>query len=156
MQRHCNHLWLTVILLASMPTIAAADEPGAEIKQDRAQIKGTWRIVALEVNGNSVKPEDAKKLTVINGDDGTWSLLSEDKEISKGTSTINPKQTPKTIDFTPTVGGGAGNQHLGIYELGEKTRRLCFAAPGKKRPTEFTSSLGSEQILVTFEREAPK
>ena len=34
--------------------------------------------------------EDAKKLTVVNGSDGTWNLRSEGKEISKGTSTIDP------------------------------------------------------------------
>jgi uncharacterized protein (TIGR03067 family) len=87
--------------------------------------------------------------------DGTWSIHTDDKVI-KGTSTIDPTKKPKTIDFTPTEGDGKGELHLGIYELGEKTRKLCFAPPGKDRPTEFSSMAGSEQILVTFEREKAK
>ena len=105
------------------------------------------------MNGNKSNEEDARKITVVNGSNGTWSLRSEDKEISKGTSTIDPTTKPKTIDFTPTEGEGIGNQYLGIYELGEKTRKLCFAPPGKERPTELTSASGSEHILVTVERE---
>jgi uncharacterized protein (TIGR03067 family) len=93
---------------------------------------------------------------VVNGSDGTWTLRSDDKEMNKGTSTIDPRKKPKTIDFTITEGEGKGNEHLGIYELGEKTRKLCFASPGKERPTEFSSAPGSGQILVTFEREKAK
>lgn len=125
------------------------------IKQDRKRIAGTWRVVALEVNGNKAMEEDARKLTVVNGSDGTWTLFSEGKEISKGTSTFDPTKKPKAIDFTPTKGEGKGKQYLGIYELGERTRKLCFAPPGKDRPAEFSSTPGSEYVLVTFEREKP-
>lgn len=107
----------------------------------------------MEINGNKSKDEDAKKLTVVNGPHGTWSLLSEGKEVAKGTNTFDPTKKPKTIDFTITEGGGKGNVHLGIYELSENARKLCFSAPGKDLPTEFTSTPGSEHILVTFERE---
>jgi uncharacterized protein (TIGR03067 family) len=123
------------------------------IKQDRQRIEGTWRIVALEINGNKVNEEDARKLTVVNGSDGTWSVRSEGNEIASGTSAIDPAKTPKTLDFAQTEGEGKGQQYLAIYELGENTRRLCFAPPGKERPTEFASPVGSEIVLVTFERE---
>jgi len=53
-------------------------------------------------------------------------------------------------------GDGKGDHYLGIYELGEKTRKMCFAPPGKERPTEFTSMPDNEHILVTFEREKAK
>ena len=144
-------------LFTAIAPIATADDAKEEsIKKDRKQIEGTWRVVILEVNGNKAMEEDAKKLTVVNGADGTWSLLSEDKEISKGTSTIDPMKKPKTIDFTATEGEGKGNQYLGIYELSEKTRKMCFAPPEKERPTEFSSRPGSGYILVTFEREKNK
>ena len=148
---------VVVALLLANATIASADDTkDAAIKKDRKQIAGTWKVVAYEVNGNKAMEEDARKLTVVNGADGTWSLHSEGKEISKGTSTFDPTKKPKTIDFTPTEGEGKGDQYLGIYELEEKTRKMCFAPPGKERPTKFSTAPGSEHILVTFEREKSK
>lgn len=143
--------------LAAIGMIASAGGSKDDaIKKDRKQIEGTWRVVTLEVNGNKATEEDAKKLTVVNGSDGTWRLLSEGKEISKGTSTIDPTKKTKTLDFTPSEGEGKGHQYLGIYELGEKTRKMCFAPPGKERPTDFSSMPGTDHILVTFEREKAK
>lgn len=132
---------------------AAADSKDEAIRKDRQQIAGTWRIVALVINGNPAREEDAKKLSVVNGSDGSWSLYVEGKEISRGTSTFDPTAKPKTIDFTPTVGESKGNEYRGIYELGEKRRRMCFAPAGKDRPTDFSASTGSDHIAVTFERE---
>jgi uncharacterized protein (TIGR03067 family) len=145
------------ILLTAIATIAAAgDAKDAAIKKDHKQIEGTWRVIALVVNGSKAMEEDAKKLTVVNGPDGTWSLRSDDKEISRGTSTIDPSKKPRTINFVATEGEEKGRECKGIYELGEKTRKVCFATAGNERPTGFSSTPGSELILVTFEREKAK
>jgi uncharacterized protein (TIGR03067 family) len=150
----CRYL---VIIIASGALLAATDDAREyAIKKDRGQIEGTWRVVALEVNGEKASEENAKKIMVINGSDGTWSLRAEDKEISKGISTFDPTKTPKHLDFMPTEGERKGDHFMGIYELGEKTRKLCFAPAGKVRPTEFSSTQGSEHILVTLEREHAK
>lgn len=86
--------------LPALAPIVAADEAKDEaISKDRKTIEGTWKIIALEVNGNKAKEEDARKLTAVNGSDGTWKLRSEEKQISEGTSVIDPTQKPKTIDF---------------------------------------------------------
>lgn len=153
--RRCSvEVLLVGVLLTVIATIAPADDATDEaVKKDRKQIEGTWRAIALVVDGNTVMEEDARKLIVINGSDGTWSLRSEGKDISKGTSTIDPTKKPKTIDFLATEGEGKDNAYLGIYEIGENTRKLCFAPTGKARPIEFSSTPGSEHVLITFERE---
>ena len=141
-------------LITAIAAIASADDAkDAAIQKDRNQIKGTWRVVVLVVNGSTAKEEDARKLTVVNGSDGTWSLYSEGKNISKGTSTFDPTKTPKTLGFTPTEGDTKGDQFFGIYELGKNTRKMCFAPLGKGRPADFSSTPGSEHICLTFERE---
>jgi uncharacterized protein (TIGR03067 family) len=148
---------LSVIGLLLSATASIADDAKEEaINKDRKQTEGTWRVVALEVNGNKASDEDAKKITVVNGPDGTWTLFSDGKEVGKGTNSFDPTKKPKTIDFTQTEGDGKGNLYLGIYELGENVRKLCFAPPGKDRPTEFISMPGTDVILVTFEREKAK
>lgn len=138
---------------AAFATFASDDDAkGEAIKKDRNRIQGTWQATSLTINGNKAKDEDAKKITVVNGDDCTWIVRSEGKEISKGTSTFDPTKKPKTIDFTPTEGGGKGDQFFGIYQLGRNTRKLCLAPSGKNRPMKFSSTPENQHILVTFER----
>ncbi|MCA9124245.1 MAG: TIGR03067 domain-containing protein [Planctomycetaceae bacterium] len=144
---------LLFALLAAIPVLASANDTDMKaLQRDRKLIEGTWRVTSLEINGERSKEEDAAKLTVVNDNDGTWSVRSEGNEIGKGTSTFDATKKPKTIDFTPAEGGGKGQQFLGIYELGKNTRKLCFAPPGKDRPVEFSSTRENQCILVTFER----
>ena len=139
-----------------LTALAAAEDSNDDlVNKDRKLIEGTWRVVALEIDGNKATDEDTKKMTVVNGSDGTWCVRSEDKDVIKGTSTFYPTQKPKMIEFTPSEGDQKGQVYLGIYELAENTRKLCFAPPGKPRPTEFSSAAGSDNILVNFERERP-
>ena len=42
---------------------------------------------------------------------------------------------------------------LGIYEFDGEKMKLCFAGPGKERPTAFTSEAGSGQTLTVWVRE---
>src|ERR1022692_1061284 len=114
--------------------------------------QGTWRATALIVNGETFTQENANALTVVNGADGTWIIRDLGTEKSKGTSTIDPTKSPKTIDITPSGEQDKGITYLGIYELGENTRKVCIAPSGRARPKDFTSTPGSERILVTFER----
>ncbi len=144
-------------LLTTVGAIAATGDTLEEaVKKDRKLHEGTWKIVALEINGNKAEADDAKKLTVVNGPDGTWSLRSEGNEVAKGTSIIDPTRKPKEIELTQTEGEGKGKPLLGIYEIGERTRKLCIAPAGKDRPKEFSTAEGNEHILVTFERVSPK
>ncbi len=122
------------------------------IKQDRAKYDGTWRVIALEVNGEKVAESDARKIVVLNHGD-TWIIQVEGKEVSKGTSTIDPTRMPRTIDFIPAEMGSKATTYHGIYEITGDTRKLCFAQPGKPRPTAFVSKPGSEDTLVIFQRE---
>lgn len=147
--------WSSAALLLASGVVSGwgAEEPTAAVRQDRSLIEGTWRIVELDVNGNRGSAEDARKLTVVNGADGSWVLFQDGHEIVRGTSTIDPTKMPKTIDFTPKTGDDQGRLFLGIYELGKTRRRLCFAPAGKDRPEKFQSLTGSEHLLVTFERE---
>ena len=141
------------LLITFVASIAVADDAKQEaIKKDRQRIAGTWKVIELVVDGKPADEADARKLTVVNGSDGTWSLRSEGNEISRGTSTFDPTQKPKHIDFTPTIGDVKDKLHLGIYELGDDVRKLCFAPAGEDRPTEFSSESGSGNILVRFER----
>lgn len=142
---------VTAALIAGGFVAARDGGKDAARKKDRQLYKGVWRVVTLVVDGKVVENAD-KKFSVVNGSDGAWSIRDNDNEISKGDSQIDPTQTPKTIDFTPSEGAGVGKSFVGIYEIGEKTRKLCFVESGAARPTEFVSAPGSKSVCATFER----
>lgn len=150
---HLRFLLVGTLLLAVGAIGSAGDATEEAIKKDHQLIEGTWKVVSLTINGDKSNDEDLEKLKVINGSDGTWEVFSEGKEIAEGTSSLAPTKNPKSIDLKPTDGDDKGKTYLGIYELGNHTRKLCIAQAGKERPTKFSSEPGSEQILITFERE---
>ncbi len=155
MQRSITNLKIlvTVATLTALTAVVSADDKqAAAIQKDRNLIAGTWQIEVLEINGNRSAGEDVKQLTVVNGADGTWSLRSEGNEVGRGTTTIDPSQSPKTIDIQPTSGQDQGKTYRGIYELGKTSRKLCFAPAGKDRPTAFSSNAENQHIFVKFKR----
>ncbi len=144
---------LTVAILAvSVFTFSGLAQADDAIEKDRQLYAGTWQISSLEVNGNKVSEEDAKKITVINKEDGTWTLEVEGKVVGRGTSKIDPTKKPKTIDLTETDGEQKGQTALGIYEVEKDSRKVCVAELGKDRPSEFSSKAGSNHILAVFKR----
>jgi uncharacterized protein (TIGR03067 family) len=151
-----NARTLTLVLASLLIGIsipAAADDRLEAIKKDRKKYEGTWRVTSLEINGNKSSEEDAKRITVINKADGTWILQANGEKITEGTSEIEPTKNPKTIDFMESEGKNKGKPLLGIYELGDDTRKLCYAELGKERPTDFSAPAGSGRVLVEFKRE---
>lgn len=146
---------LALCCLLGMGLVAMAlaeDAKNDATKKDRMLLEGTWQAVSLEVNGEKSDPADARKISVINGADGIWSLRSDGQEVARGTNSLDGSKSPKTIDLVPLDGDKKGELYLGIYEINEKTRRLCFAPPLMARPTEFATQTGNQWILVTFER----
>ncbi len=145
---------LVALFVATLlPHLACGDDAREKAQQkDRQQIAGTWQVTSLIVEGRKVEAADTEKMTVVNGTDGTWSIRLDGKEVTKGTSTFDPTKTPKTIDFTPTSKDSTQELHLGIYELGQTSRKICFAPAEKPRPTEFSSTAENGHFLVTFER----
>ena len=153
MKSYIVNACLILSILAVNALGCFASDKDEAIKKYHLLYEGTWKVVALRVNGVAASELDARQISVVNGSDGTWILRVRDKEISRGTSVIDPTTMPKVIDFTPTDGSGKDNRSEGIYELTLNTRTLCFSPHGKARPIAFDSAVGSESILVVFERQ---
>lgn len=138
---------VAAILLGFTATAARAD--------DHQAMAGTWRIVSIDADGQRNDSEDVRKITVINEPDGDWTLQADGNTIAKGTSAIKADAAPKQVTLTVTEssdGSNVGRSYEGIYELGEKTRRVCLAMQGGQRPTQFFSAAGSGHVLVTYEK----
>jgi uncharacterized protein (TIGR03067 family) len=134
------------IVLSGPDEIKVVGNPAA------APLDGEWSMVSGMANGQAMPAEMAKTGKRV-AKDGETTITIGGQVYFKAKFTIDPAKKPSTIDYVMTEGPTKGKTHLGIYELTGDTVTFCFAAPGKDRPTEFSSKEGSERTLSVWKRE---
>jgi uncharacterized protein (TIGR03067 family) len=60
--------------------------------------------------------------------------------------------SPKSIDYCNTAGANLGKTQYGIYEFEGGRLKICVAAPGAARPTQFESAPGGGATLTVWKR----
>ena len=142
---------LVVAALAFGLSAAADDKAPKDAKAELEKLTGTWQGVSVVRDGKDVpKPEAEAVRLVVAGEKYT---LTEGGEAIEGTHTVDPTKTPKQIDAVRTKGPGKGETLKGIYQLSEDSFLVCFAAPGKDRPTELKAGGGPGLRVLAFKRE---
>jgi uncharacterized protein (TIGR03067 family) len=118
-------------------------------------LQGTWKQVAFEEDGNPDAPDaygdPSGSLTTFRGNhfsvrDSTGRLLLE------GTFALDVSTTPKTIDWTDSMGADAGKTLPAIYRLEGDRFTFIAAGPGASRPIAFKTL--PSQTLRSFLRQA--
>jgi|SRR5579864_205066 len=135
---------LTVLALAFQfgPT-----SPREELKL----LQGTWDMVSGERAGETVPDAIASKTRLVLTDRRQYTLTAG-SEVESGIFLFDQRKRPRQIEFSPSEGSSRGMKLFGIYKLEGDTLTVCFAGPGKPRPTEFTTKSGSGQVLYVMKR----
>lgn len=118
--------------------------------KDIEQMQGVWKIVSLEMDGQSISPsllEGAQ--IVVEGDRFTSSGMGAPYE---GTIEIDSSTTPKNFNLTFAAGPEKGNTNLGIYELDGDRWRICLNTSGTTRPSQFAAEAGTGIALEVLQR----
>ena len=117
---------------------------------DLDKLRGTWRITALESDGQTVPTASLRGADVVVTDTKFKSTgLGQDYE---GRLEVDNTKTPKTVDFVFTSGPQAGARNLGIYRLAGDTWTICLATRGTKRPKTFVTAPRTGLALETLRR----
>lgn len=152
MMRLMRHSSFGLVAVAGLAIAAAPDSETEAVRAARVRYAGTWKVVAIESDGNRTT-RDGPPIVVTNQPDGSWTMAIDGREVSRGTSRIDPLAAPAEIDIDITEGDGKGGRLLGIYEVTDTTRRLCFRGETGWRPREFSTTPGCGAVLVDFERQ---
>jgi uncharacterized protein (TIGR03067 family) len=123
----------------------------ADLAKETKKFQGAWTIESSIAGGQEIPRNQLQGFLVIyQGDKHT--VKHGDKVIQVGTQKIDPSKSPKTIDVTMSEGRNKGAVMLGIYEFDGDALKVCFDPQGKKRPTEFKSTPGSQSFVNVHKR----
>jgi uncharacterized protein (TIGR03067 family) len=138
---------LAVAALCVVASTALADDP----KQPDAKLEGTWALASLEVNGQKVSEETLTNATItIKGNKYTFKIQDQSED---GTLKVDASKKPATIDLDILSGESKGKKQLGIYEVDDKSFKICLTEPGNEtRPKEIRANEGSGQLLFVFKK----
>ena len=126
---------------------------GNDEKNDLDKLQGRWVMVESTNDGKKTTKNQLKIERIVDGNNYTVTIYREEGElVLDGTIKLDPSKKPKCIDATRTEGPDKGKPMLGIYELTDDQQKVCFAVPGKERPTEFSSKPGSGHVLTVWQR----
>jgi uncharacterized protein (TIGR03067 family) len=126
------------------------DVKDALIAAGRRELTGTWQAVSYALDGKKASEEDMKKVQLVFDAEGKTQALNDGKVFLASTTTIDPTANPATIDITFSGGEGKGGTALGLYKVEDRVLTICRAAPGKARPTEFSSNPGGGLTLMSY------
>jgi uncharacterized protein (TIGR03067 family) len=126
----------------------AADEPD---KAEFDRFAGVWKVETLDVNGRRSADADLKNMRFEFNEKRV--IRKQDGEVDRPmTFTIDPRKSPKQIDFVEDGVTGAA-----IYEFTPDSLKLCFRfnATQGARPANFDAGVNSMQILAVLKRLEP-
>jgi uncharacterized protein (TIGR03067 family) len=140
---------MPLLFLALTSGVRATDNDSA--KDDLATLQGQWVVVSLEHRGHPAEPADFEGQSSVY-EKNRWTWKVGDKVMRRGIITLDSTRTPKAINTWDSDGPHEDETVPGIYQLDGDTLKLCFAMPGEKRPTEFTTKSGTGAFLVVYKR----
>ncbi len=117
---------------------------------DADAVQGNWTPVEAVLGGQSMSGDVLKTIS-LKLDNGKYEVFVAG-EPDRGTYTIDPTTSPKSMNVTGTEGPNGGRTFPAIYEIKGDTLRICYDLSGAQRPTEFKSIAGTRLYLVTYNR----
>jgi len=118
-------------------------------KKDMKKLQGAYSLASGEFKGKALSAESIKGASIII-DKNSYNVKIGETTII-GTQKLSPGKSPKEIDAMGTEGPNQGLT-LGIYKLENGEFTVCFAAPGKDRPKEFTSKSGTGEFMHIWKK----
>jgi len=136
---------------AATPAARAASADASGGGGSATEIEGDWAMVSLVQDGKPLDPSMVKWVSRTMHRSRT-TVTAGPNTMLNAEFTCDPAANPKTIDYTLLAGANKGQKQLGIYELDGDVLSICMAAPGKGRPTEYSSSNGDGATYSVWRR----
>ena len=117
---------------------------------DLDALQGTWRVVALEIEGTRVPPDSFRGARVVVDGDRFESLGMGVPY--GGTLLLGEEGQPRELELRFRHGPHAGLSSFGIHDLSHDVWLLCLGLVGRPRPRRFATQSGSGHALQVLQR----
>src|SRR5262245_44783357 len=125
---------LRVLVVA---TVALALGVGSAFAGEE-QEKSNWTWGAIIIVGKAMEEDQFYELMLeVRGD--RFAGKKREAVIEEGTNNVDKRKKPMPNDAKFTKGDDKGKTLLGIVEVKDDTMKVCWGAPDKERPKEFSS-----------------
>lgn len=117
---------------------------------DLDRLQGVWRLTAAEADG-----EPLSESTFVGAQwivDGDAIVARMPNGSYRGRFAMDIGRSPKTLNLTFLDGPQQGLSALAIYALDSDRWTLCLGFAGSRRPTAFSTQVGSRSVLKLLER----
>jgi uncharacterized protein (TIGR03067 family) len=124
-----------------------------EATSSPTEIEGEWLMESAVFNGKPLAPEMrkwCKRVTLGN----ITKVFAGPNTMLDATFELDPERGQ--IDYVNRSGENKGKAQTGIYDLRDNRLRICMAAPGKKRPGDFSSTRGDGRSYTVWRRRKPE
>jgi uncharacterized protein (TIGR03067 family) len=147
--------------LAVFPLLGGRATAQPAVPGELQRFIGTWHVETTTVNGRALpKAETSQNDQMVYDRDGGWQQRSEGQTISSGVIVaVDTAAHYKAIDYKVVKGASTGKTVRAIYEfVDDDTYRICYPAPDRDRPADFSCKEGSGQTVCLLKRvkERPK
>lgn len=137
-------------IVACVLVIPALLFAGDDVTDDEKKLQGIWRVVASIDNGVKEPDDDSVEIFI---DGNLIKVREEDTWISQYFIKLVPDKSPRAMDLRFVRGKRKGETNLGIYELNDKSLKICIQEMSDKgRPTAFESRKGSGTKLILLKK----
>lgn len=115
-----------------------------------SSLQGTWRVVALEMEGARVSSDSFRGARVVVDGDRFESLGMGVP--AGGTLFLTEESQPRELEIRFDHRPHAGLSSFGIHELSHDVWLICLGLVGRPRPRRFVTASGSGHALQVLQR----
>src|SRR5262249_36844784 len=115
------------------------------------ELEGDWEMVSAVFNGAPMDESAVKwcKRTIRGN---VTTVTAGPQVFLKAKFTLDSSKDPGFVDYLNLGGPSAGKSQEGIFELNDNILKICVSAPGKPRPTDFSSNPRDGRSFTVWRR----
>ena len=122
--------------------LAAWEDPAREA----LALHGRWQVIRMRAGGREL-PVGRGRVLIFG--DGVFHAVQDGRPVGALAYAVDPTARPRHIDLARP---GSDRLALGLYARFGDRLVICYAEPGRERPTTFVSERGDTAIILVLER----